>query len=329
MKILNEKEIEAAYKMPEALKDVAHILKAKFAEKVDNPLRTVIEFPKEQASVLYMPCADLDNQLMSMKAVTIFPNNPAKGKNTTQGVILLSDATNGDHLALLNASYLTRLRTGALSGLATAYLAREDSKVLTVIGTGKMAFEQVLGVLEVRDIETIYLVNPTLANAERFEKSLRNYPISDKIEIVIEADVSVAVKKADIINCATRSKVPVFNGADIQPGTHVNGVGSYLPDMCEVDFKFIRRADQIIVDDFHGATEEAGEFINAVEKEGWSFEEIDGELQAVVAGVIAGRKDAKAITFFKSVGSAYFDLAVAQGVYRKALENQLGVDVDV
>lgn len=329
MKILNEKEIEASYKMPEALKDVANILKAKFADKVENPLRTVIEFPEEHASVLYMPCADLENQLMSMKAVTIFPNNPAKGKNTTQGVILLSDATNGDHLALLNASYLTRLRTGALSGLATFYLSREDSEVLTVIGTGKMAFEQVLGVLEVRNIKTIYLVNPTRENAERFAQSLRNYPISETIEILIADDLSEAVKKADIINCATRSKTPVFNGDDIQPGTHVNGVGSYLPDMCEVDFKFISRADQIVVDDLHGATEEAGEFINAVEKEGWSFDRIDGELQALVAGKLSGRKDQEAITFFKSVGSAYFDLAVAQGVYREALEKQLGVDVDV
>lgn len=329
MKILNEKEIESAYKMPEALKDVMHILKAKFAKKVDNPLRTVIEFPQEHASVLYMPCADLDNHLMSMKAVTIFPNNPAIGKNTTQGVILLSDASNGDHLALLNASYLTRLRTGALSGIATSYLAREDSKTLTVIGTGKMAFEQVLGVLEVRDIETIYLVNPTLANAERFKQSLRDYPISDNIQIIIEADVSVAVKKADIINCATRSKTPVFSGKDIQPGTHVNGVGSYLPDMCEVDFEFISRTGQIIVDDFHGATEEAGEFINAVKKDKWSFEEIDGELQALVSGEILGRTDPESITFFKSVGAAYFDLAVAQGVYRKALETQLGLDVDV
>ena len=329
MKILNEQEIMATYKMPEALQDVAHILKANFAGKVDNPLRTVIEYPEEHASVLYMPCADLENELMSMKAVTIFPNNPSKGKNTTQGVILLSDATNGDHLAFLNASYLTRLRTGALSGLATAYLSREDSQVLTVIGTGKMAFEQVLGVLEVRDIKTIYLVNPTQANAERFKTDLQNYPVSGEIDIVIEPDVAAAVKKADIINCATRSKTPVFKGQDIQPGTHVNGVGSYLPDMCEVDFEFISRTAQIIVDDLHGATEEAGEFIQAVEKNQWSFDKIDGELKSLVAGAITGRKDPEAITFFKSVGSAYFDLAVAQGVYRQALKSNIGINVEV
>lgn len=329
MKILNQNEIQEIYKMPEALVDIEHILNAKFNEKVDNPLRTVIEFPEEHASVLYMPCADLENQLMSMKAVTIFPNNPGKGMNTTQGVILLSDANNGAHLALLNASYLTRLRTGALSGLATDRLARKDSTVLTVIGTGGMAFEQVLGVLEVRDIKEINLVNPTRENAVKFEEKLRAYPIKTSIDIHIVEDLSEAVKRADIINCATRSKSPVFDGNDIQAGTHVNGVGSYLPDMCEVDFTFITRANIIVVDDFHGATEEAGEFIHAVEKEGWSFDAIKGELNGLIAGAYPGRSNDSEITFFKSVGSAYFDLAVAQGVYRKAQRLNRGIDVEV
>ena len=329
MRILSQKEIQEIYKMPEVLVDVEHILKAKFNEKVDNPLRTVIEFPEEHASVLYMPCADLENDLMSMKAVTIFPNNPSRGMNTTQGVVLLSDAKNGEHLALLNASYLTRLRTGALSGIATNLLSRKESKVLTVIGTGGMAFEQVLGVLEVRDIEEIYLINPTRANAEKFAENLRAYPINASIKIEISEDLQDAVKRADIINCATRSKTPVFDGNDIQPGTHVNGVGSYLPDMCEVDFTFIRRADKIVVDDFHGATEEAGEFIHAVEKEGWSFDEIKGELNAVVVGAVKARESAEEITFFKSVGSAYFDLAVAEGVYREAVKRGIGTEVEV
>lgn len=329
MKILNQNEIQDIYKMTDALVDIEHILKAKYNEKVDNPLRTVIEFPKEHASVLYMPCADLENQLMSMKAVTIFPNNPAKGMNTTQGVILLSDANNGAHLALLNASYLTRLRTGALSGLATDRLARKDSHILTVIGTGGMAFEQVLGVLEVRDIQEICLINPTREKAEQFEAKLRTFPISSDIKITIMSDVKEAVQKADIINCATRSKTPVFDGNDIKPGTHVNGVGSYLPDMCEVDFTFISRAHMIVVDDFHGATEEAGEFIQAVEKEGWSFDEIKGELNELIAGAYEGRGSDDEITFFKSVGSAYFDLAVAQGVYRKALALNRGTDIEV
>lgn len=329
MKILNEALIQSIYGINDALKDVKAVLEAKVEEKINNPLRTVIEFPEESASILYMPSADLSAQIMTMKAVSIFPNNPQRGKNTTQGVVLVSDAQNGDHLALLNASYLTRLRTGALSGLATDQLAKKDAKTLTVIGTGGMAFEQVLGILAVRPIDTILLVNPTEDKAILFQEKLQKFGIPEQINIRIERNVSVAVKAADVINCATRSKTPVFNGQDVQPGTHVNGVGSYLPDMCEVDFAFIQRANKIVVDDFHGATEEAGELIHANAQDNWSYDVIHGELAHLVVGNIASRENEAEITFFKCVGAAYFDLAVAQGVYKQALIQNTGVNVDV
>ncbi len=329
MKVLNEALIQSIYGIQEALVDVKAVLEAKVANKIANPLRTVIEFPEHHASVLYMPSADLSAQIMTMKAVTIFPNNPARGKNTTQGVVLVSDAQNGDHLALLNASYLTRLRTGALSGLATDYLAKKDAKVLTVIGTGGMAFEQVLGVLAVRKIETIHLFNPTQDKAIDFQEKLQAFGIDPNISIHISNDVQDAVRKADVINCATRSKTPVFDGNDIQAGTHVNGVGSYLPDMQEVDFTFIQRAHKIVVDDFHGATEEAGELIHANAQDNWSYDKIHGELADVIVSNICARENEEEITFFKCVGAAYFDLAVAQGVYQQALQKNIGVNVDV
>ncbi len=329
MKILNEALIQKIYGMSEALIDVANVLRAKAAEKIANPLRTVIEYPEQHASVLYMPSADLSANIMTMKAVTIFPENPKQGKATTQGVILVSDATNGDHLALLNASYLTRLRTGALSGLATDRLARQNAKVLTVIGTGGMAFEQVLGVLAVRPIDTIWLVNPTEAKAVAFKEKLLAFGIDARIRVEIERDVATAVKAADIINCSTRSQTPVFDGNDVRAGTHVNGVGSYLPHMQEVDFTFIQRTAKIVVDDHHGATEEAGELIHANAQPGWSYDDLHGELSAMVVGAIKGREDDAEITFFKSVGAAYFDLAVAQGVYQQALKTDVGISVDV
>lgn len=329
MKLLNEALIQSIYTMNDAIQDVKAVLEAKMAKKIANPLRTVIEFPEEHASVLYMPSADLSAQIMTMKAVTIFPNNPQRGKNTTQGVVLVSDAQNGDHLALMNASYLTRLRTGALSGLATDQLANKSAKVLTVIGTGAMAFEQVLGVLAVRDIQTIHLINPTRDSALIFQQKLHDFGIPKHIQINISDNPQLAVQQADIINCATRSKTPVFNGDDIQPGTHVNGVGSYLPDMREVDFTFIQRAHKIIVDDFHGATEEAGELIHANTQPNWSYEQLHGELAAMVVNEITSREDESEITFFKCVGAAYFDLAVAQGVYKKAVLNNIGVDFEI
>lgn len=329
MIILNEKEIQQLYKMEQAIIDIEQMLHHKHAGRIENPLRTVMEFPEEDGSVLYMPSVDTVEHFMTMKAVTIFPKNPSRGKSTTQGVILISDAKNGDHLALLNASYLTRLRTGAMTGLATDRLALKNAETLTMIGTGAMAFEQALGVLAVRDIKEILLINPTKEKAHRFKDKLYKYGIDRSIQIEVLDDVSEAVKRSQIICCSTRSHEPVFNGEDIQPGTHVNGVGSYLPHMREVDFTFIKRATKIVVDDLHGTKEEAGELIHAAKQPDWSFEQIHGELIDLIVNLVSHREHEDEITFFKSVGAAYYDMAVAIGVYKNALQKNAGMKVEI
>src|SRR5699024_8385338 len=209
-------------------------------------------------------------------------------------------------------------------------LALEDAKTLTVIGTGGMAFEQVLGVLAVRNIKEIILINPTKEKAYNFKNKLFNFGIDDSINIEVYEDVSKAVSKAQIINCSTRSNDPVFDGNDIKPGTHVNGVGSYLPHMQEVDFTFLKKADKIVVDDFDAAREEAGELIHANGQDGWSFDNnLHGELIDLVVNTIHSRETNQEITFFKSVGAAYYDLAVANGVYQKSLKQNIGTEVKI
>ncbi|AQU78378.1 MULTISPECIES: ornithine cyclodeaminase [Planococcus] len=327
MLIINEQQIQQQYGMCEAIRDVTAMLQAKERGQINNPHRTVLGFPERQASALYMPSADMVNKVSSVKVVTIFPENPAQGKPTTQGVILLSDGDNGEHVAMMTASYLTRLRTGALSGIATDLLARQESHVLTVIGTGGMAFEQVLGVVAVRPIEKIILVNRTPEKAQRFGERLAAFGID--IPYTVETNVSSAVQQADIICCATRSTDPVFDGADLKPGTHINGVGSYLPSMREVDETTILRADKIVADDLPGVKDEAGELIHTVETGAWSFDQLHAELGQVVVGEAAGREAESEITFFKCVGAAYFDLAVAKGVYSKIKENGTGMEVEL
>lgn len=327
MLIVSEKEIQQSYGMRDAIADVKTVLRAYGAQKIDNPHRTVLGFPQHEASALYMPSADLSEEVSAVKVVTIFPKNPSSGKATTQGVILLSDAENGEHLSMMNASYLTRLRTGALSGIATEFLSRKNSQVLTIIGTGAMGFEQALGVLAVRDIERILLVNRTPEKAEKFGEKLRASGVTVPYEVL--EDVSAAVRQADIICCATRSNNPVFNGEDLKPGTHINGVGSYLPHMIEVDNTTVSRASKIIVDDLAGVKDEAGELILAANQGIWSFNDIHGELYELVMQLKSGRETEEEITFFKSVGAAYFDLAVAKGVYCQSKERNIGMEIEV
>jgi len=325
--VLSEEEIIENYLMKDALKDMRHGLSAKNKGLIENPQRVVIEVPEHQASSLNMPSADFSNHMFAMKVVTIFPENPKINKPTTQGVLLLSDAKTGEHQCLMNASFLTRLRTGALSGIATDKLARLASNVLGIIGTGGMAFEQVLGVLEVREIDQIILFNRTEAKAHTFKEKLMDYGV--KADITVVDHVKEVVTNADVICCATRSNDHVFNGHDLKDGTHINGVGSYLPHMREVDLTTIQSAGKIVVDDLASVKEEAGELIDAEKNSDWRFSDVYGELRNIHEQNGLVRETQEEITFFKSVGAAYFDLIVAIGVYKKALQLGIGQTIEL
>ncbi|MBU8917823.1 ornithine cyclodeaminase family protein [Bacillus sp. FJAT-29953] len=329
MLILSEKQIRSLYTMKDAIADLEAALVDYIEGKILNPHRTVLEFPDKKASALYMPSAIESVGKSAVKVVTIFPNNPTVGKRTTQGVILLSDTNDGAHLACLNASYLTRLRTGAVSGIATKHLAKKTASSVVVIGCGAMAEEQLQAVLEVRDIRTIMLYNRTQTKAHSFAEKIRELAPIFRGEIIVVKDVNEAVAKADIVICSTRSETPVFSGNALQPGTHINGVGSYLPHMQEVDEETLRRSTKIVADTIEGVKDEAGDFIIPANKGNWSFSKLHGEIGELTAGQITGRENDEEITFFKSVGIAYFDIAVAAAVYEKAIQAGIGTIVEI
>ncbi|WP_414053017.1 ornithine cyclodeaminase family protein [Macrococcus animalis] len=310
MKFFTDKEIEAQYSMKEAIEDVRSTLSDLKQGRVISKERSVIELPGTKDSMLYMPCVNTHNHFSILKTISIFPNNT--DKPVSQGTTMLSELKTGQHIAMLESSYLTRLRTGAMSGIATDHLAPKDASVLAVIGTGGMAFEQVLGVLEVREIKKINLYNRTKNKAIDFKEKLENKEV--KCDIIIADNIEIAVKDADIINCATRSETAVFNYQDIQSNVHINGVGSYLPEMREIDIQAIENAKVIVIDDFEGAQHEAGEFIQAAKENKFSFN------QAYALKDIDEITDTNGLTIFKSVGAAYYDLAVTVGSYQKLIE---------
>lgn len=328
MLILNEQQIQSFYGMEDAIQDVKRILQSKHQKKIATPFRTVIEFPEKEASVLYMPSADTSQKYATSKVVSIFPQNSEDALPTTQGVTLLTSAENGKHLALMNASYLTRLRTGALTAIATDFLARKEAAVLAMIGTGGMALEQITGVLAVREVKKVYLYNPTQKKAEFLKERLEKMYVDVSFEVA--DSVEEAAAQSDIINCATRSFEKVVDAGAVAKGTHINGIGSYLPQMREIDPALIIKENKIVVDDLHGVMEEAGEFIFANETGNWSFDDIHSTLEQLVTQEKTGRLSEQEITIFKSVGAAYYDLAVAIGVYEKALQkDNIGVMVEI
>ncbi|WP_210364298.1 NAD(P)-binding domain-containing protein [Bacillus sp. REN3] len=329
MIILSENQIKEIYSMKDAIEDLEKALVWNTEGEIANPHRTVFDYPAKKASALYMPSSIGPIRKSAVKVVTIFPENPSYGKKTTQGVILLTDTENGDHLACINASYLTRLRTGAASAIAADYLARKAASSVAVIGCGAMAEEQLKGVMEVRKIDSILLYNRTEAKARNFAGKIGQWHPEFSGEITIEKDANDAVSKADMVICSTRSETPVFSGEALKQGAHINGVGSYLPHMQEVDETTVLKAGKIVVDTVQGAKEEAGDLLVPANAGRWDFSSLHGELGEMVSRQIPGREDETEITFFKSVGTAYFDLAVAASVYEKAVKAGAGTQVEM
>jgi len=218
-------------------------------EHVENPHRTVLNVPERNGSVLYMPSPD-GTSMAVPKIVSIFPDNSSADLPTTQGAILLTELQTGKHISLLSASYLTRLRTGALSAISARHLARLDSQVLTVIGTGGMAFEQVLGIVNVLPIQDIYLINRSIEKTYTFGEKLKEAGITAKIHTGVDRNEAVA--QSDVICCATRSTEEVFDAHYVKAGTHIIGVGNYLPEMREIPLSAIEKAALIYADDYEG-----------------------------------------------------------------------------
>ncbi|MFQ5341437.1 MAG: ornithine cyclodeaminase family protein, partial [Anaerolineae bacterium] len=211
-------------------------------------------------------------------------------------------------------------RTGAGSGLATELLAREDAEVVAVFGAGAQARTQLEAVRTVRPIREVRIVSRTRESAQQFVDEIEG------VEARVLDDRSAAVRGAGIIIAATTSSTPVFDGRDVEPGTHINGIGSYTPEMQEVDATVVQRA-KIVVDQREAALAEAGDLIIPIRQGLVRAADIYAELGEIVNGEKAGRTSDDEITFFKSVGNAAQDVATARWVLRAAEERGLGTVV--
>jgi ornithine cyclodeaminase/alanine dehydrogenase len=290
------------------------------------PMRTPIAVPEHSGVALFMPAYLKGMGALGVKTVTVYGENPGRHQlPTVMGTILLLDAQTGAALALMDGGSVTAMRTGAVSGLATRLLAREDAKVHTVFGTGGMARAQVWAVGCVRDIQklVLYSVDPPEVR-KAFKESLRDVFLG---EIVLADDPAKAVAEADVVTLITSAKSPVVDGAWFQPGTHVNGIGSHAPKVRELDSRTVQRS-KVVCDQVDACRAEAGDLILPVEAGEWAWDKVHGSLGEVVTGRIAGRESASEITLFKSVGIAIQDISTASYIYQKALEQKAGVEFD-
>lgn len=319
--ILDRETLKSILTMKDTIEAVEEAFKYFGLGKVKMPLRPTIKVDEYNGLILYMPAYIGGMNALAVKVVSVYPDNPTKyGKPTVLGTVLLNDPKTGDLLAILEGGFITAMRTGAVSGVATKYLARKNSKIVGVFGAGVQARTQLMAICEVRPIEEARVYDVDRRVAEKYAEEM-----SEKLGITVKvADKAVdAVKGCDIIVTATTSKVPVFKGEWLEAGTHVNGIGSHTPDARELDSITVKKA-KIVVDSYEACFKEAGDIIIPINEGVITREHIYAELGEIVTGKKPGRISDDEITVFKSVGLAIQDASTALKAFQIALERKAG-----
>lgn len=322
VRVLSSAEVREALPMAEAIEGMKTAFVQLSTGKAVVPLRGRVDVARHQGTTLVMPAFLQDTDDLAVKVVSIFPSNAARGEPVVYAMVLVLDAASGRPLAMMEGGTLTAIRTGAGAGAATDLLARLDAAVVAIIGSGVQARTQLEAVCTVRRIVEVRVYSPNPAHAAAFAEEMRGVdPVPALVRAVADADT--AVRDADIVCAATTATEPVFNGANLKPGVHINGVGSYAPNMQEIDAETVRRA-LVAVDSREAAGAEAGDLIIPLQTGLIASDHIHAELGEIIAGVKAGRSDDRQITFFKSVGVAVQDVVAGRIALRNALKRGLG-----
>ena len=283
-------------------------LRAAFVAGAEVPLRHRHAVAGGDGTLLLMP-AWQGREMMGIKLVTVFPGNGALGLNAVFSTYLLCDGATGRHLAVIDGNEITGRRTAAASALAGDFLARRDASALLIVGAGHVAGMMAQAWSAVRGIKTVSVWNVRAGRAEALAASLR----AEGFAAQAVDDMAAACGAADIISCATLSSEALVKGAWLRPGTHLDLIGGYRPDMREADDVAVRRS--LVFIDTDAALAEAGDITQPLASGVISASDIVGDLAGLCRGVVSGRTAEGEITLFKSVGSAIEDLAAASLVW--------------
>ncbi len=290
-----------------------------------NPLRHAIRLPHGTGILGLMPGHMSEPHTFGLKVVSVFPGNEGTEYDSHQGAVLLFETEHGSPVAVVDASSITAIRTAATSGVATRLLAREDAATLAILGSGVQARVHLDAMVAVRPIREARVYS---RNAARREDCAQEASAALGIPVTAVGSARLAVEGADIICTTTSSKDPVLMGDWLEPGCHVNAVGSSVRHARELDTAAVLKS-RLFVDRVESTVNEAGDFLFPKEEGALDESHIVGEIGDVLLGKLVGRDSRDEITLFKSLGLAVEDLAAAHFVYTRAGETGSGVPVEL
>jgi ornithine cyclodeaminase/alanine dehydrogenase-like protein (mu-crystallin family) len=314
-------DVRQALPMSDAIEAMREAFARLCSGQVTLPPRQRLAAPGEHGVALVMSCHDAVQKLFALKFITLFDENRQRGLPLIQSLVLLTDGTTGEPLAVMDGGALTAIRTGAASGVATDLLARPDAAVAAVFGAGVQARTQLEAVCSVRSIRRAYVYDPDPGAAERFSAEMTRQL---GLPVQRAATPAAALADADVVCTATTSATAVFDDHDLKPGAHINAVGSYRPDVTEIPAATVCRA-RVVVDHRASALEEAGDLLGPLRQGMISPSHVHTELGEVRLGRSPGRGCAEEITLFKSVGVAIEDLCAGARAVENARRLGLGM----
>ncbi|MNQ29542.1 L-lysine cyclodeaminase [compost metagenome] len=285
-------------------------LREAFRQGATVPTRHVhaIQSGTAHGTTLIMP-AWSDRGYFGVKIINIFPENTHQGLPGLHATYNLYSATTGVPIAQVDGDIVTVYRTAGAAALGADYLARKDASTLLIVGSGRIAGLVAQAMRTVRPIQRVMVWNVREAGAQALADSLRE----QGFDAQATTDLEAAARAADIISCATLSTVPLIQGAWLRPGTHLDLIGSFTPEMRETDPACFDGTTVYV--DTDEAPTKSGDLLSAFDAGVLTREAIQGNLQQLTTGARPGRKNDQEITVFKAVGSALEDLTLATLVY--------------
>lgn len=327
MLVLSKEDIYRAIDWNEVVDVVSGAFAALSTGRAQVPLRTAVPLPEQEALLLLMPGNIMGDPLvngLAVKTVGLFYRNPPKNLPLIYGLVTLFEQETGRPLGIFDGATVTAIRTGGASGLATKLLSKPDARRLALFGAGAQSETQLKAICAVRPIEEVRVCSRDQQRAQQFAERMEA-ETGRKVQVV--SDPAAALENAEVVVTATSSRTPVFPDEAVALGAHINGIGSYTHEMREVPGETVARA-KLVVDARESCLSEAGDVLIPLREGRITEGHIYAELGEIVNGSKPGREglNDEEITFFKSVGNAAQDVALAAYLYRKAKAAGIGVE---
>jgi len=324
IRILRAADVHALLPMAECIDLMHRTMSAVSEGRVVLPLRSVLMMPGDLGMMGNMPGYLGEPECFGVKLVSLMPRNKPPQYSSHLGIVLLFEVEHGQPVALLDAAEITAVRTAAASGLATRLLARPDASSLAILGAGEQASSHLAAMLAVRQLRRIRVWSRDPDKAAAFAKA---EGAKHGVTIEVASTVQEAVKQAEIICTVTKAREPILFGEWIEPGTHLNVVGSSVATTAEIDIPTVVKS-RFFVDYRSSTITEGGDYLRALRAGAITPEHILAEIGEVANGSKAGRTSPHDVTLYKSLGIAPQDLASAHYVLQKARQRGMGQVID-